>query len=64
MTHDQIISDIDAGRFSPVYFLEGDESFFIDDILDRLEEKVVSEAEKSFNQSILYGKETQMAEIL
>lgn len=64
MTHDQIISDIDAGRFSPVYFLEGDESFFIDDILDRLEEKVVSEAEKSFNQSILYGKETQMADIL
>lgn len=52
------------GNFAPVYFLDGDESFFIDHILEELEEHVLSEEEKSFNQSILYGRDVDMMTVI
>lgn len=54
-TFDQIISDIRKHSFAPVYFLMGEEPFFIDMIADALEDEVVSEEEKAFNQIIMYG---------
>lgn len=58
MTYPQIIKDLKAKKFSPVYLLHGDESYYIDKISKFIEEKVLTEGEKSFNQMIMYGKET------
>lgn len=57
MTFEAILSDIQAGRFAPVYFLHGEEPYFIDQIADAVEAHALPEAERGFNQVILYGKE-------
>lgn len=59
MTYEEILRDIQSGRFAPVYFLHGEEPFFIDQIAEAVENNALSEAERGFNQSILYGKETE-----
>lgn len=59
-----IISKINNKVYSPVYFLMGEETYYIDLISDLLESKVLSEEEKSFNQTILYGKDTTAEEII
>lgn len=60
----KIISDVKAGKFSPVYFLQGEESYFIDVISDYIETHALTEAEKGFNQVVVYGKDAAMANIL
>ncbi len=54
----KINTELDAGTFRPVYLLHGEESFFIDYISDRIEELALQEHERDFNQSILYGPDT------
>ena len=58
MTYNEIIKSLRAKDYKPVYFLHGEESFYIDSIADFIENKVLSEGEKSFNQTIFYGKDT------
>jgi DNA polymerase-3 subunit delta len=60
----KILSEIKARKFSPVYFLQGEETFYIDKISDLIESSVLTEAEKGFNQVIVYGKDATMATIL
>jgi len=57
-------SDISQRNFSPIYFLMGDEPFFIDDISKLLIEAVIPEEQRDFNQTILYGKDTSVDEIV
>lgn len=64
MSLELILSDIKQRKFAPIYFLHGDESYYIDFIADTLEKQVLSEAEKGFNQTILYGKETDLLTIV
>jgi DNA polymerase-3 subunit delta len=64
MTAEEIIRDIQAGRFAPVYFLHGEEPFFIDQIADAVEAKALPESERGFNQTILYGKEVDHLNLL
>lgn len=64
MTVEQIISDIKQRKFKPIYFLHGEESYYIDLISDMLEKEVLTEAERGFNQTILYGKEADMLTII
>ncbi len=59
-----ILKDIKAKKFAPVYFLYGDDSFFIDQISNAIEQTALDEAEKSFNQTIFYGKDAKVEEIL
>jgi len=59
-----IISKINNKVYSPVYFLMGEETYYIDLISDLLENKVLSQEEKSFNQTILYGIDTTAEEII
>lgn len=49
--------------FHPVYFLEGEEPYYIDLVSDYIEHHVLPESERSFNQTILYGKDTSIKEI-
>ncbi len=64
MTFDSIMKDLKTGKFHPLYFLFGDEPYFIDQVSDYIEKNALSEAEKSFNQVILYGKETEFKTIV
>ena len=59
-----VIKDIKANVLAPVYFLHGDESFYIDEISSVIEKDVLSEADKGFNQTIMYGKDVDMATVL
>ena len=60
----KILTDLRARKFKPVYFLQGEESYFIDVISDYIEAHALSDAEKGFNQVVVYGKDVTMATIL
>jgi DNA polymerase-3 subunit delta len=60
-----ILSDLDQRKFSPIYFLVGErETFFVDLIANKIEDTVLSEEEKAFNQSILYGKDVSLDDVI
>lgn len=60
----KILADIKARRFEPVYLLQGEETYYIDLISNYLEQNVLSESERAFNQVVLYGKEAPVNVIL
>lgn len=60
----KILDELKAGRFAPVYFLQGEETFYIDLIANYIEEHALPPADRSFNQVIVYGKDASMAAIL
>ena len=60
----KIMQDLKANKFAPVYFLQGEETYFIDQISNYIEKHALSESEKSFNQTILFGKETEFKTVL
>jgi DNA polymerase III subunit delta len=60
----KILTELRAGKYAPVYFLEGEETFYIDLVADFVEKHALSEAEKGFNQVVVYGKDAPMATIL
>lgn len=64
VTYEEIISDLKNRIFKPVYFLAGEEPYYIDLITKYIEEKVLSDAEKAFNQIIIYGEETSIPAII
>lgn len=64
MEFSRIISDIKQKNFKPVYFLCGDEPYYIDKICDLIEKIALEDHEKEFNQTIAYGLETDMASII
>ena len=57
MTYRDIIKQMQGKALQPVYFLHGTESYFIDAVVDYAEHHILTEAERGFNQTILYGKE-------
>jgi DNA polymerase-3 subunit delta len=62
--YNEIIRDIRQGKYAPIYFLHGDEPFFVDNITEHIEQNVLDESQKSFNQYVLYGKETNFTQIV
>jgi DNA polymerase III subunit delta len=61
---DSVLKDLKINKYAPVYFLQGEEPFYIDQIADLIEKKCLNESEKSFNQTILYGKDVNVNTIL
>ena len=59
-----ILQSIDNKEFAPIYFLMGDEPFFIDQISKRIGRSALKEEEKAFNESVLYGKETTIQQVI
>ena len=53
MTYKEIIKDLKAKKYQPIYLLHGDEAFYIDKISDYIENNVLTESEKSFNQTVI-----------
>lgn len=64
VTYEGIISDLKKRIFKPVYFLAGEEPYYIDLITDYIEVSVLPEAEKSFNQAVFYGEDTTVPAII
>ncbi len=64
MTFEKILGDIKNKIYSPVYFLAGDEPYYIDKITDYITANVLSDQEKAFNQVIFYGKDTAVHDII
>jgi DNA polymerase III subunit delta len=64
VTYEEIISDLKNRIFKPVYFLAGEEPYYIDLITNYIEDKILPEEEKAFNQIIVYGDDTNIAEII
>ncbi len=59
-----ILKDIRDKKYKPVYVLHGEESYFIDTISDYIQNNVLEAHEKDFNQTIMYGKETDAGQIM
>ncbi len=64
MTYEAIIKDLKAGKLAPLYLLHGPEDYYIDKISDYIEHNALSEAERSFNQTIVYGKDAEPIQLL
>jgi len=60
----KIVSDIQNGNIKPIYFLMGEEPYYIDKISEYIEENVLSEEEKGFNQMVLYGRDVSIEDIV
>jgi DNA polymerase III subunit delta len=64
MSAEKIIIELKKKHYKPVYWLEGEEPFFIDEIVEYAEHKILSESEASFNLTIFYGKDTDWATVV
>lgn len=60
----KIINDIKAGNIKPVYFLMGDEPYYIDKLTEYIEQNVLQEHERDFNQTILYGRDVTIEDVV
>ncbi len=60
----KILGDLKAKKYSPIYLLQGEETYYIDLIANYIEKNVLSEGEKGFNQVIVYGKDSPVNVIL
>lgn len=63
-TFEDILASLKARKFAPVYFLQGEEPYYIDLIADYIENNVLDESEREFNQTILYGKDTDLISLI
>ncbi len=60
----KIINDLKAGNIKPIYFLMGEEPYYIDKLTEYIENTILSEEEKGFNQTIIYGRDTTIEDIV
>lgn len=60
----RIANLVKSREFSPVYFLQGEETYYIDKLSNLIEETVLKPEEKGFNQSVLYGKDVKVKDIV
>ncbi|GAB1855667.1 DNA polymerase III subunit delta [Flavobacteriaceae bacterium MHTCC 0001] len=60
----QLVTDIKNRKLHPIYFLMGEEPYYIDKISDFIEDTVLDEAERGFNQVVLYGRDTSVEDII
>ncbi len=60
----EILNNLKENKINPIYFLQGEEAFYIDQISDYIENNLLSEAEKGFNLTVMYGKDSKMQDIL
>jgi DNA polymerase III, delta subunit len=63
-TYEDIISDIKAKQYKPIYYLMGEEPYYIDLISDYLTQSVLTDTEKEFNLTVVYGADTDIATII
>lgn len=60
----KIVNEIKSGNIKPIYFLMGEEPYYIDKLSDYIEQNILSEDEKGFNQTVLYGRDVTIEDII
>jgi len=60
----RIVKDIKKGHLRPIYFLMGEEPYYIDQLADYIADNVLTEEEKGFNQMVLYGRDVSLDDVL
>lgn len=60
----KIVNDIKAGNIKPIYFLMGEEPYYIDKLAEYIEKNILSEEEKGFNQTVLYGRDVSVDDVV
>ena len=60
----QIVTDIQKGQIKPIYFLMGEEPYYIDRITDFISNNILSEEERGFNQMTIYGRDSSVEDIV
>lgn len=60
----KIVNDIKSGIIRPIYFLMGEEPYYIDRLSDYIEQNILTEDEKGFNQTVLYGRDVSIEDII
>lgn len=63
-TEKQLIDELKAGNFKPVYLLTGEENYYIDVMSDYFENEVVDATMRDFDQTVVYGRDTTMAAVI
>lgn len=64
MSYEIILQELKQRHYKPLYWLEGEEDYFIDQLTQYLENEVLSEAEKGFNLTVFYGRDANWAEVV
>lgn len=64
ITYEEIVRSIKNKHYAPVYFLMGDEDYYIDQITDLIMRTVLTDVEKEFNQTVIYGSDTDIASVI
>lgn len=64
LTSEQVLSDLKQKKYAPIYFLMGEEAYYIDEISDFIQDNILDESEREFDQTIVYGKDLEMSVIV
>src|SRR5436190_5348870 len=64
MSAKQILTELKKENFKPVYWLEGEEEYFIDQVMNYAENNILNENEKSFNLTVFYGKDAEWPAVI
>lgn len=64
VTYEEIVRNLKNEVYSPIYFLMGEEDYYIDRISDYLVNHALTETEKEFNLTVLYGADTDIATVI
>ncbi len=64
MKAEDVLNDIRNGKVAPVYFLQGEETFYIDLISNHLEKNLIPEPQRGFNQTVVYGQDVKVSDVL
>lgn len=63
-SYQDVIRDMQSNKYAPLYFLQSEEPYFIDQIVEYIENNALDESQRSFNQMIMYGKDCKIADVL
>lgn len=64
VTYEQIMAELQHKVYRPVYFLMGEEAYFIDQISNFIENNILTETEKDFNLTVMYGKDVDIETVI
>ncbi len=63
-SYDELLRDLHNKIYYPVYLLNGEEAYYIDQLCDRIENSVLGDMEKEFNQTVIYGRDCEMLSLI
>lgn len=64
VTYEEILKGLQAHQYKPVYYLMGEESYYIDQLTDYITHQILTESEQEFNLTVMYGADVDMATVI